>query len=126
MALKTYGRSDSMNDILYELNAPICHEDDIDVYSPETSLYLRWEALCERKQELEDKSSAYDSYDASAIWTESDLRYVLPEHFCSMRNVMQAIDIAEWDLRTKYGIEVLHILEAHKYTKPIRSELLAV
>lgn len=104
-----------MNNILYELNAPVYHEDDIGIYSPETSLYLRWEALCERKQELENKSFAYDSYDANTIWMESDLRYVLPEHFCSMRNLLQAIDIAEWDLRTKYGIEVSHISEARDY-----------
>lgn len=111
-----------MNNILYELNAPVYHEDDIGVYSPETSLYLRWEALCERKQELENKSFAYDSYDANTIWMESDLRYVLPEHFCSMRNVLAAIDIAEWDLRTKYGIEVSHISAARKYTKSIQTE----
>ena len=114
-----------MNNILYELNAPVYHEDDIGIYSPETSLYLRWEALRERKQELENKSSAYDSYDANTIWMESDLRYVLPEHFCSMRNILAAIDIAEWDLRTMYGIEVSHISEARKYTKPIRTERFA-
>lgn len=111
-----------MNNILYELNAPVYHEDDIGVYSPETSLYLRWEALCERKQELENKSSAYDS---NTVWMESDLRYVLPEHFCSMRNVLAAIDIAEWDLRTKYGIEVSHISEACKYKQPIHTERFA-
>lgn len=111
-----------MNNILYELNALIYHEDDIGVYSPETSLYLRWKALCERKQELENKPSAYGS---NTVWMESDLRYVLPEHFCSMRNVMQAIDIAEWDLRTMYGIEVSQISEARKYTKPIHTERFA-
>ena len=116
-----------MNNILYELNAPVYHEDDIGIYSPETSLYLRWEALCERKQELENKSSAYssDTIWSNTICMESDLRYVLPEHFCSMRNLLQAIDIAEWDLRTKYGIEVSHISEARKYTKPIRTERFA-
>lgn len=118
-----------MNNILYELNAPVYHEDDIGVYSPETSLYLRWEALCERKQELENKSSAYGSdtvwCGANTVWMESDLRYVLPEHFCSMRNLLQAIDIAEWDLRVKYGIEASQIYETRKYTKPTRFELLA-
>lgn len=108
--------------LLYELNSPIYHEDDIGVYSPETSLYLRWEALCERKQELENKSSAYDSYDANTIWMESDLRYVLPEHFCSMRNVLQAIDIAEWDLRIKYGIEVSHLQKSRERKQSMHTQ----
>ena len=67
---------------------------------------LKW-----RLEELEDRLHALTNHrtvkgDDGVCFSESDLRYVLPEHFLSASDVRKAIDLAISDLKERYGIQV--------------------
>ena len=76
-------------------------QDDCSYPSPEVQLCWRLEELKVRYEELIDEDSAYKN---PLILMEDDLRYALPEHLHSIRHIKAAIELAEFDLRDKYGI----------------------
>jgi len=64
-----------------------------------------------RLEELEDRLHALTNHrtvkgDDGVCFSESDLRYVLPEHFVSASDVRKAIDLAISDLKDRYGIYI--------------------
>ena len=69
---------------------------------PEKQLLWRIEDLEERLHELATQRTG--RRDEGACFSKSDLRYVLPEHFCSVSDVLKAIDLAVNDLAERYGI----------------------
>ena len=71
---------------------------------PEKQLLWRLEDLEERLHELTNHRTG--KRDDGVCFSESDLRYVLPEHFLSASDVRKAIDLAINDLRDRYGIYV--------------------
>ena len=71
---------------------------------PEKQLLWRLEDLEERLHELTNHRTG--KRDEGVCFCESDLRYVLPEHFLSASDVRKAIDLAIRDLRERYGIYV--------------------
>lgn len=79
-----------------------CYEDDLNYPSPEMQLCWRLEELKARYEELIDKDYAYKN---PLILMEDDLRYALPEHLHSIRHIKAAIELAEFDLRERYGID---------------------
>lgn len=80
-----------------------CYEDDFSYPSPKVQLLWRLEELKTRYEELIDEDFAYQN---SLILMEDDLRYALPENLHSIRHIKAAIELAELDLREKYGILV--------------------
>ena len=71
---------------------------------PEKQLLWRLEELKDRLHELTTQRTR--KRDEGVCFCESDLRYVLPEHFLSASDVRKAIDLAISDLRDRYGIYV--------------------
>ena len=70
---------------------------------PEKQLLMRLEELESRYEEL--KGTAY-IYEYRANFTDSDLRYILPEHLKSSADVAKAIELAIYDLAVRHGILV--------------------
>ena len=87
-----------------------CHY-DVSLTTHEQQLLWRWQDLQELHAEL---CALGSSYSGSITYTDDELRYMLPEHpgGYSLRNngmirdVERAIDLAEQELREKYGIDV--------------------
>ena len=71
---------------------------------PEKQLLWRLEDLEERLHELTTQRTG--KRDEGVCFSESNLRYVLPEHFVSVSDVRKAIDLAVNDLADRYGIYV--------------------
>lgn len=69
---------------------------------PEKQLLWRLEELEDRLHELTTQRTG--KRDEGVCFCESDLRYVLPEHFLSASDVRKAIDLAISDLKERYGI----------------------
>lgn len=69
---------------------------------PEKQLLWRLEELEDRLHELTTQRTG--KRDEGVCFSESDLRYVLPEHFLSASDVRKAIDLAIRDLKERYGI----------------------
>lgn len=80
-----------------------CYEDDFSYPSPKVQLLWRLEELKTRYEELVDEDYAYKN---PLILMEDDLRYALPEHLHSIRHIKAAIELAEFDLRDKYGVSL--------------------
>ena len=78
------------------------YEDDLSYPSPEMHLRWRLDELKMRYDELADEDFAYKN---PLILMEDDLRFVLPEHLYSIRHIKAAIELAEFDLMEKYGID---------------------
>ena len=68
--------------------------------SPEEQLLWRYEDLLSRREELYMRGSPGDS----GLLID-DIRYMLPEHLCSLGDVEAAIELAADDLMRKYHIE---------------------
>ena len=60
----------------------------------EKQLLKRLEELNERYEELEYDEAAYNN---SFIYSDDDLRHVLPEDLYSVRHIKKAIELAEFD-----------------------------
>lgn len=73
-------------------------EEDNSYPSPEKQLRWRLEELQSRLEELENDEFAYEN---PLILMEDDIRYALPEHLCSIRHIIKAIEFAEADLQEK-------------------------
>ena len=71
---------------------------------PEKQLKWRLEELEDRLHELTTQRTG--RRDEGVCFCESDLRYVLPEHFVSASDVRKAIDLAISDLKDRYGIYI--------------------
>ena len=71
---------------------------------PEKQLLWRLEDLEDRLHQLTIQQTG--KRDEGVCFSESELRYVLPEHFLSASNVCKAIQLAISDLRDRYGIYV--------------------
>ena len=71
---------------------------------PEKQLLWRLEDLENRLHELTNHRTG--KRDEGVCFCESDLRYVLPEHFLSASDVRKAIDLAISDLKDRYGIYI--------------------
>lgn len=71
---------------------------------PEMQLLWRLEDLEDRLEELSNQKTG--KWDEGMCFSEDNLRYVLPEHFCSVSDVRKAIDLAISDLAERYGIYV--------------------
>lgn len=71
---------------------------------PEKQLLWRLEDLEDRLHQLTIQQTG--KRDEGVCFSESDLRYVLPEHFLSASDVRKAIEIAVDDLADRYGIYV--------------------
>ena len=69
--------------------------------SPEEELCWRMDALKLRLDELADNHLSYEN---SYVFMEDDLRYALPEHLNSVRQLREAIELVEADLMHKHGI----------------------
>lgn len=76
-------------------------DNDLSYPSSENQLLMRLDDLKLSLRELSHQSHAFNN---PYILTDDDLRYVLPEHLYSVRNVKKAIELAEFDLRNDYGI----------------------
>lgn len=77
------------------------YKDDCSYPSPEMQLRWRLEELKARYEELVEADFAYKN---PLILMEDDLRYALPEDLHSIRHIKSAIELAEFELRDKYGI----------------------
>ena len=75
---------------------------------PERQLMWRFDDLKDRLEELILKGSAYRS---GRLYTEDEIRYVLPEHLMDIRSVEHAIESAKADLLEKCGINVCQEIE---------------
>ena len=71
---------------------------------PEKQLLWRLEELEDRLHQLTIQQTG--KRDEGVCFSESDLRYVLPEHFLSASDVRKAIELAVDDLADRYGIYV--------------------
>lgn len=71
---------------------------------PEKQLLWRLEDLEERLHELTTQRTG--KRDEGSCFSESDLRYVLPDRFLSVSDVQKAIELAVTDLAERYGISV--------------------
>ena len=71
---------------------------------PEKQLLMRLEELEDRLHQLTIQQTG--KRDEGVCFSESDLRYVLPEHFLSASDVRKAIELAVDDLADRYGIYV--------------------
>ena len=78
------------------------YEDDLSYPSPEMQLRWRLDELKMRYDELANKDFAYKN---PLILMEDDLRFALPEHLHSIRHIKAAIELAEFDLMEKYGVD---------------------
>lgn len=76
---------------------------------PEMQLLWRLEDLEDRLQELTNLETG--CRDEGEYFSEDNLRYALPKHFCSATNVRKAIDLAIRDLEEQYGIQLENTLE---------------
>ncbi len=85
---------------------------------PEKQLLWRLEELEERLHELTTQRTG--KRDEGVCFCESDLRYVLPEHFLSAFDVRKAIDLAISDLKERYGICVG---DAPEQEEPVMDEI---
>ena len=85
---------------------------------PEKQLLWRLEDLEERLHELTNHRTG--KRDEGVCFCESDLRYVLPEHFLSASDVRKAIDLAISDLKERYGICVG---DAPEQEEPVMDEI---
>ena len=80
------------------------HEHDHSYTPPDKQLLWRLEELEERLQQL--STLKIGKRNEGVYFSESDLRYVLPEHFLSVLDVRKAINLAVNDLAERYGIYV--------------------
>ena len=80
------------------------YEHDHSYNPPDKQLLWRLEELEDRLHQLSTQKTG--KRDEGVCFSESNLRYVLPEHFLSASNVRRAIDLAITDLRDRYGIYV--------------------
>ena len=71
---------------------------------PEKQLLWRLEDLEDRLHQLTIQQTG--KRDEGVCFSESNLRYVLPEHFLSASDVRKAIELAVDDLADRYGIYV--------------------
>lgn len=71
---------------------------------PEKQLLWRLEDLEDRLHQLTIQQTG--KRDEGVCFSESDLRYVLPEHFLSASDVRKAIELAVDDLADRYGVYV--------------------
>ena len=71
---------------------------------PDKQLLWRLEDLEDRLHQLTIQQTG--KRDEGVCFSESDLRYVLPEHFLSASDVRKAIELAVDDLADRYGIYV--------------------
>lgn len=85
---------------------------------PEKQLLWRLEELEDRLHELTTQRTG--KRDEGVCFSESDLRYVLPEHFLSASDVRKAIDLAISDLKERYGICVG---DAPEQEEPVMDEI---
>ena len=87
----------------YETYLPYIVDDDYDWSYPGPEMQLLWrlDDLQDRLEELIAKDAPYrDGY----IYSEDDIRYVLPEHLYDIGKVERAIELAKDDLVNKYGL----------------------
>ena len=97
--------------IEYEQYKQAQYQYDVSWTTHEQQLLWRWEDLQELHAELCAQGSSYSS---SATYTDDDLRYMLPEHpgghslrkNGTIRGVERAMELAEQELKEKYGIDV--------------------
>ena len=82
----------------------VLYDHDHSYTPPEKQLLWRLEDLEERLHELTTQRTG--KRDEGVCFSESDLRYVLPEHFLSVSDVRKAIELAVNDLAERYGIYV--------------------
>ena len=80
------------------------YEHDHSYTPPEKQLLWRLEDLEDRLHQLTIQQTG--KRDEGVCFSESDLRYVLPEHFLSASDVHKAIELAVDDLADRYGIYV--------------------
>ena len=80
------------------------YECDHSYTPPDRQLLWRLEELEDRLHQL--STQKIGKRDEGVCFSESDLRYVLPEHFLSVSDVRKAIDLAVNDLAEQYGIYV--------------------
>ena len=87
----------------YDTYLPYVVDDDYDWSYPGPEMQLLWrlDDLQDRLEELIAKDAPYrDGY----IYSEDDIRYVLPEHLYDIGKVERAIELAKDDLVNKYGL----------------------
>ena len=80
------------------------YEHDHSYTPPDRQLLWRLEELEDRLHQLSIQKTG--KRDEGVCFSESNLRYVLPEHFLSVSDVRKAIDLAVNDLAEQYGIYV--------------------
>ena len=78
------------------------YEHDRSYTPPGKQLLWRLEELEDRLHQLSTQQTG--KRDEGVCFSESDLRYVLPEHFLSVSDVRKAIDLAVNDLAERHGI----------------------
>lgn len=79
------------------------YDHDCSYTPPEKQLLWRLEELQDRLEELRTKKRIYED---RVTFSESNLRYVLPEHFITTADVEAAIELAIADLKDRYGIHM--------------------
>ena len=97
--------------IEYEQYKQTQYQDDVSWTTHKQQLLWRLEDLQELHAELCVLGCSYSS---SVIYTDDELRYMLPEYpggyglrnNGTIRDVERAMDLAEQELREKYGIDV--------------------
>ena len=82
----------------------VLYDHDHSYTPPEKQLLWRLEDLEDRLYELTTQRTG--KRDEGVCFSESNLRYVLPEHFLSVSDVQKAIELTVDDLAERHGIYV--------------------
>ena len=80
----------------------VLYDHDHSYTPPEKQLLWRLEDLEDCLHQLTIQQTG--KRDEGVCFSESDLRYVLPEHFLSASDVRKAIELAVDDLADRYGV----------------------
>lgn len=86
--------------------------------SPEEQLLWRLDDLNAKLDELKASDSHFR--DCTRL-TDNDIRYAIPEYFDSIADVERAIELAVYDLRNQYGIDILE--EVDSITTELNNEM---
>lgn len=83
--------------------AYIAYRQDHSIVPPDRQLLWRLEELEDRLDALSDLQG---DYECRAIFSDDDLRHILPEHLYTFADVQAAIELAIFDLADQYGIRI--------------------
>ena len=79
------------------------YDRDHSIVEPKQQLLWRMEDLQARREELKVRGAAYCS---GEYYSESDLRYLLPQHFHAIYPLEKALELVVAELKERYGVDL--------------------